>query len=53
MKSWQVDLLIMLGAFVAATLLALLFGAINTGTALTFGQIAFGVATMYVIVRRP
>jgi hypothetical protein len=52
MKSWQVDLLIMLGAFVAGTLLALLFGAINTGTALSFGQIAFGIAAVYVIVRR-
>jgi uncharacterized membrane protein (DUF485 family) len=53
MKDWQVDLAIMLGAFVAATLLALLFGAINTGTALTFGQMAFGAAVVYVIVRRP
>jgi uncharacterized membrane protein (DUF485 family) len=52
MKSWQGDLLIMLGAFVAGTLIALLFGAINTGTALTFGQIAFGIAVVYVIVRR-
>jgi hypothetical protein len=52
MKSWQGDLLIMFGAFVAGTLLALLFGAINTGTALSFGQIAFGIAAVYVIVRR-
>jgi uncharacterized membrane protein (DUF485 family) len=52
MKSWQSDLVIMLGAFVAGTLLALLFGAINTGTALAFGQIAFGIAVVYVIVRR-
>jgi uncharacterized membrane protein (DUF485 family) len=52
-RSWQVDLLIMLGAFAAGTLLALLFGAINTGTALAFGQIAFGIAVVYVIVRRP
>jgi hypothetical protein len=43
----------MFGAFVAATLLALAFGAINTGTALTFGQIAFAIAVMYVILRRP
>jgi uncharacterized membrane protein (DUF485 family) len=52
MKSWQDDLVIMLGAFVAGTLLALLFGAINTGTALAFGQIAFGISVVYVIVRR-
>ena len=52
MKGWQTDLAIMFGAFIAATLIALAFGAINTGTALTFGQIAFAIATMYVIVRR-
>ena len=52
MKGWQLDLLIMLGVFVAGTLLALLFGAINTGTALAFGQIGFGIAVIYVIVRR-
>ena len=49
----RTDLLIMLGAFLAATLLALLFGAINTGTALAFGQIAFAIAAVYVIGRRP
>jgi uncharacterized membrane protein (DUF485 family) len=43
----------MLGAFIAGTLLALLFGAINTGTALAFGQIAFAIAAIYVIGRRP
>jgi hypothetical protein len=52
MKGWEVDLLIMLGAFVAGTLLALLFGAINTGTALAFGQMAFAIACVYVILRR-
>jgi hypothetical protein len=49
----KVELLIMFGAFIAATLLALAFGAINTGTALAFGQIAFAAAVMYVILRRP
>jgi hypothetical protein len=49
----RIDLLIMLGAFAGATVLALLLGAINTGTALTFGQIAFAIATIYVIGRRP
>ena len=53
MRSWQGDLLIMFGALVLATVLALLFGAINTGTALAFGQMAFGAAVVYVIVRRP
>jgi hypothetical protein len=47
------DFAIVLGAFVAATLLALLFGASNTGHALTFGQIAFAAATVYVMVKRP
>jgi uncharacterized membrane protein (DUF485 family) len=49
----KIDLLIMLGAFVGGTLLALLFGADNTGIALSFGQIAFAIATIYVIGRRP
>ena len=35
-----VELAMIIGAFVVATLLAELFGAINLGTALAFGQIA-------------
>ncbi len=46
------DLLTMFGAFVLASLLAGLLGAINLGTALAFGQIAFAIATVYVILRR-
>ncbi len=42
----------MIGAFVLASLVAGLVGAINLGTALTFGQIAFAIATVAVIVRR-
>ena len=53
MRGWRIELVIMFGAFIAGTLLALLFGAINTGTALTFGQIAFAIAVMWVILRRP
>ena len=49
----RTDLAIMLGAFVAASLLAGALGAINLGTALTFGQIAFAIAALVVIVRRP
>ena len=49
---WLVDLAIMLGAFVAATLVAELAGAANLGTALSFGQIAFALAAMYVLLRR-
>jgi hypothetical protein len=46
------DLLIMFGAFVLASVLAGLLGAINLGTALAFGQIAFAAATVYVLLRR-
>jgi hypothetical protein len=49
----RIDLLIMLGAFIAGTLIALLLGAANTGTALVFGQIAFAIAAIYVIGKRP
>ncbi len=46
------DLLMILGAFVLASLLAGALGATNLGTALAFGQIAFAATTVYVIVRR-
>jgi len=46
------DLLTMVGAFVLAGALAGLFGAANLGTALSFGQIGFAVALVYVLVRR-
>ena len=46
------DLAIMLGAFAAATLVAELAGAANLGTAMSFGQIGFGLAAVYVLVRR-
>jgi len=42
----------MLGAFVLATLIAQGAGAANLGTALSFGQIAFGLAAVYVLLRR-
>jgi low temperature requirement protein LtrA len=46
------DLLTMFGAFVLAAALAGALGATNLGTALAFGQIAFAIATVYVILRR-
>ena len=46
------DLALMLGAFVAATLVAELAGAANLGTAMTFGQIGFALAAVYVLLRR-
>lgn len=45
------DLGIMFGAFVLASALAGALGAINLGTALAFGQIAFAITTVYVILR--
>lgn len=45
------DLALMGGAFVGSTLIAELLGAHNTGIALGVGQIAFLVATTYVILR--
>ena len=53
MTAVRIDLAIMLGAFVIASALAGALGAINLGTALTFGQIAFALAAVAVIVRRP
>jgi hypothetical protein len=49
----RTDLAIMFGAFVVASLVAAALGAVNLGTALTFGQIAFAIAVVVVIVRRP
>ncbi len=45
------DLAVILGAFVAGTLLAAAFGATNLGTALTFGTIALLVAILALILR--
>lgn len=47
------DLLLLLVAFAAATAVAGLLGAVNLGTALTFGQIAFAGALVFVLVKRP
>jgi hypothetical protein len=47
------DLALVIGIFILATVIAELFGAINTGTALTFGQIAFAGALVWVLLKRP
>jgi hypothetical protein len=47
------DLALILGALVLATLIAEIAGATNFGTSLTFGQIAFAGALVFVLVRRP
>lgn len=49
----RIDLAVMFGAFVLASALAGALGAVNLGTALAFGQIAFALAAVVVIVRRP
>jgi hypothetical protein len=46
------DFAICFAAFAVATLLAELLGAVNLGTALTFGQIAFMAAVVGVILWR-
>ena len=40
-----------MGAFLVATGVALLAGAKNLGTALTFGQLAFAAALVFVLLR--
>jgi hypothetical protein len=45
------DLALMLGAFAAVTIIAKLAGAANLGTAASFGQIAFALAALYVLLR--
>lgn len=46
------NLLIMFAAFVLASALAGALGAVNLGTALAFGQMAFAASTVYVMLRR-
>lgn len=46
------DLLIMFGAFVLASLIAGALGAVNLGTALAFGQMAFAASAVFVILER-
>jgi hypothetical protein len=43
---------IVAGAMVGGTLIAEVAGAANLGTALSFGQIAFAIAVVYVLVKR-
>jgi hypothetical protein len=49
----RIDLLLVFAAFAAGTLVALALGAINTGTAMTFGQLAFAGAVVWVLAKRP
>jgi hypothetical protein len=47
-----IDLALIVGVFVLCTAIAELAGAPNLGTALTFGQIGFGLAVVFVMARR-
>ena len=47
------DLLVLLAVMVVVSAVAALLGAANFGTALTFGQIAFALALVIVLLRRP
>ena len=46
------DLAIMLAAFALSSAVAAIAGASNLGTALSFGQIGFGLAAVFVVLRR-
>jgi hypothetical protein len=47
------ELLILVAAFAAASAVAAVLGAANTGTAFFFGQLAFAATVVWIIVRRP
>jgi hypothetical protein len=46
------DLLLIFGSFALASALAGALGAVNLGTALSFGQIALAITVVYVLLRR-
>jgi uncharacterized membrane protein (DUF485 family) len=48
----RINLLIMFGAFVLASAIAGALGAVNLGTALAFGQMAFAASAVYVMLKR-
>jgi hypothetical protein len=50
--TWASDMAILLGALIVATAGAAVLGAHNFGTALFFGQVAFAMAVVVVILRR-
>jgi hypothetical protein len=48
----RLELALMLGAFALGTLVAEALGAVNTGTAMTFGVLAFAATAVWVMVKR-
>lgn len=54
MRRAAVDVVLLLGAFLAGTLVAELLGASNLGRAMTAGQVAFAIVLVTILlVRRP
>ncbi len=49
----RLDLLVLVAAFALGTAVAELLGAPNLGTAMTYGQLAFAAALVWVLIRRP
>ena len=45
------DISLLVGVFVGVTVIAELFGAANMGTAMTFGELAFAGALLWVMLR--
>jgi hypothetical protein len=48
----KIELALMLGAFALGTLVAEALGAVNTGTAMTFGILAFALTAVLIMVKR-
>lgn len=47
-----VDLVLMLAAFAICAVIAEIAGSPNLGTSLTFGELGFAAAALYVLLRR-
>lgn len=52
MTRTAIELGALAGALVAGTLIAELLGAVNLGTSLTFGTLAFAAVLMWILLRR-
>lgn len=52
MSARLIDLALLIGAFLATTLAATVLGADNTGVAMAFGQIAFALTLVAILLRR-
>lgn len=52
MSSRMIELLMLAGTFIGATLVAEALGAANTGIAMAFGQIAFATCLVAILLLR-